>query len=163
MRLPEDLFHIARYTSAGSPRPFRRDNLRRMLPSHPGQPTVRIGRSEDTGADPAVIPIVLEELSFNGRAFESESAAVAEPPRVRVTWNGTAGLWAFGQGCPSCPRHEAQGAANPDSHPPELPVEGELLAGTRFSELSVLLLAAHRLTSRSVRHPFRQQGPGARG
>jgi hypothetical protein len=39
---------------------------------------------------------------------------------------------------------EAQGAANPDSHPPELPVEGELLAGTRFSELSVLLLAAHR-------------------
>jgi hypothetical protein len=37
---------------------------------------------------------------------------------------------------------EAQRAANPDS-PPELPVEGELLTGTRFSELSVLL-AAHR-------------------
>jgi len=62
--------------------------------------------SVDAGADPAVIPIVLEELSFNGRTFESEFAAAAEPPQVRVTWNGIASLWAFGQGdCPSCPRH----------------------------------------------------------
>jgi hypothetical protein len=61
--------------------------------------------SEDAGADPAVIPIVLEALSSNGRTFESESAAVAEPPQVRVTWNGIASLWAFGQGCPSCPRN----------------------------------------------------------
>jgi hypothetical protein len=60
--------------------------------------------SEDTGADPAVIAIVLKE-SFNGRACESDSAAVAEPPRARVTWNGIASLWAFGQGCPSCPRN----------------------------------------------------------
>jgi hypothetical protein len=58
-------------------------------------------------------------LSFNGRAFESESAAVAEPPQVRVTWNGIASLWAFGQGAARVARvmFEAQRAVNPDTHP----------------------------------------------
>jgi len=34
---------------------------------------------------------------------------------------------------------EAQRAANPEDLPPELPIEGELLTGTRFLELSVRL------------------------
>ncbi len=51
---------------------------------------------EDAGVAPGMLPIVLEELSFNRRAFESEFAATPEAPQVRITWNGIASLWAFG-------------------------------------------------------------------
>jgi hypothetical protein len=94
---------------------------------------------EDAGVDPASMPVVLEELSFNGRAFENEFAAIAQPPHVRITWNAIASLWAFAQGAGRIARamFEAQRAADPKDPPPELPVEGELLTGTRFIALSV--------------------------
>jgi len=88
---------------------------------------------------------VVVGLSFNGSAFESEFAATPEPRQVRITWNGIASLWAFGWGAARVAHtmFEAQRAANPEDPPPELPVEGELLTGTRFLELSVRL-AKHR-------------------
>lgn len=93
---------------------------------------------------PAELPIVLEDLSFNRGAFESEFAATPEPPQVRITWNGIASLWAFGQGAARLARamFEAQRTASPGGPPPELPVDGELLTGIRFLELSVRLAKA---------------------
>jgi hypothetical protein len=87
----------------------------------------------------------LEELSFNRSAFESEFAATQEPRQVRITWNGIASLWAFGEGAARVAHaaFEAQQATNAEDPPPELLVERELLTGTRFLELSVRL-AKHR-------------------
>ena len=108
------------------------------------------------------------ELSFNRSAFESEFAATPEPRQVRITWNGIASLWAFGYGAArvACAMFEAQRAANPEDPPPELPVGGELLTGTRFLELSV------RLTKHRFDHwvdwvpgpdALDETGPGAEG
>lgn len=61
---------------------------------------------------------------------------------------------------------EAQRAANPEDPPPELPVEGELLTGTRFLELSVRL-AKHRFDHWVDWVPgpdaLDETGPGAEG
>jgi len=111
---------------------------------------------------------VAGELSFNRSAFESEFAATPEPRQVRITWNGIASLWAFGYGAArvACAMFEAQRAANPEDPPPELPVGGELLTGTRFLELSV------RLTKHRFDHwvdwvpgpdALDETGPGAEG
>ena len=53
---------------------------------------------EDAGVEPATLPIVLDELTFNRSAFESDFAATPEARQVRIIWNGIASLWAFGQG-----------------------------------------------------------------
>jgi hypothetical protein len=65
------------------------------------------------------MPLALEELSFNKRAYESEFAAIPEPPQVRITWNGIASLWAFGQGAARIApaMFEAQRAADPKDLP----------------------------------------------
>jgi len=99
----------------------------------------------DAGVDPAAIQLALEELSFNKRAYESEFAAIPDPPQVRITWNGVASLWAFGQGAARIARamFEAQRAADPKDPPPALPIEGELETGVHLFELSIRL-ARHR-------------------
>jgi hypothetical protein len=102
---------------------------------------IRPGKAcEDTGVEPATLPLV-EELSFNRSAFESEFATTPEPRQIRITWNGIANLWAFGEGPGESPRaaFEAQRVTNPEDPPPELLVERELLMGTRFLELSARL------------------------
>lgn len=95
----------------------------------------------DAGVDPAAIPLKLEELSFNKGAYENEFAAISEPPHVRITWNGLASLWAFGQGAARIarPMFEAQRAADMTKPPPELPIEGELATGVYLLELSIRL------------------------
>ena len=95
----------------------------------------------DAGMDPATIPLVLEELSFNKRAYESEFAAIPEPSQVRITWNGIASLCAFGQGASRIGRRmfEVQRAADPKDPPPALPIEGELETGVHLFELSIRL------------------------
>ena len=95
----------------------------------------------DAGVDPAAIPLVLEELSFNGGAYKSEFAAIPEPSQVRMTWSGIASLWAFGQGAARIARtmFEAQRAADPKDPPPVLPIEGELETGIHLLELSIRL------------------------
>jgi hypothetical protein len=100
----------------------------------------------DAGVDPTAIPLALEELSFNKLTYESEFAAIPDPPQVRITWNGIASLWAFGQGSARIARamFEAQRAADPRDPPPKLPIEGELETGVDLFELSIRL----------ARHPF---------
>ena len=70
--------------------------LRCLSPSSRGSICFHGKACEDAGVEPATLPIVLGELSFNRSAFESEFAATPEPRQVRITWNGIASLWAFG-------------------------------------------------------------------
>jgi hypothetical protein len=100
---------------------------------------------EDASVDPATLPIVVEELSLNRSTFESE---FAQRPRNRPRFTSpgiesrASGLSA--RGPPSCPRHVRGAAGRQSGKPtPGLPVEGEMLAGARFIELSVHL-AKHR-------------------
>jgi peptidase U49-like protein len=46
------------------------------------------------GIDPSAVPLELNALSWQFRREEAEFAALSPPPRVAITWNGIASLWA---------------------------------------------------------------------
>lgn len=96
---------------------------------------------EDADVDPVMLPIVLEELSFN--RSESEFAATPEPPRFTSPGMELRASGLSARGPSELPAPCSRQAANPENPPTELPVEGEMLSGTRCIELSVPL-AKHR-------------------
>jgi hypothetical protein len=46
------------------------------------------------GVDPNAVPLELSALSWRRGRQEAEFAALSPPPRVAITWNGIASLWA---------------------------------------------------------------------
>jgi hypothetical protein len=52
--------------------------------------------ARDAAVDPQAVPLELTVVSWRFGRHEAEFAALPGPPRVAITWNGIASLWAIG-------------------------------------------------------------------
>ncbi|QRM36027.1 phage exclusion protein Lit family protein [Microvirga sp. VF16] len=96
---------------------------------------------QEAQVEESTTPLAIMARSFNLKRHEAEFAAVIDPSRVWVTWNGLASLWAFSHAVIRIGREmfEAQRAADASAPPPTLPIAGEVEVGLHLFTLSLRL------------------------